>query len=84
MGLARGKGPLTYRGTLIHIYPDLPAELSKLWSTFNTVKVRLQDSKVDYSLYYPAILAINLNIVWHTFNFPQAVEDFCRANITLV
>lgn len=50
MGLAKGRGPLIFRGTHVHIYPDLPAEISKLRATFNAVKAKLQEAKVEYSL----------------------------------
>lgn len=44
MGLAKGKDPLTFRGTLVHqlIYPDLPVGKRKLWTTFSAVKVKLK------------------------------------------
>lgn len=43
-GLAKGKDPLTFRGTLVHqlIYPDLPAGMRKLWTTFSAVKAKLK------------------------------------------
>ncbi len=51
VGLA--KGDVTFQGTLpVHIYPDLSAEISKLRFTFNVVKVKLQEAKIDYNLYY--------------------------------
>lgn len=82
MGLAKGKGPLTYRGTPVYIYPDLPAEVSKLRATFNTVKAKLREAKIEYSLYYPAVLVVNLNGVRRTFNSPQAAEEFYQAEIS--
>lgn len=82
VGLAKGKSPLTYRGTPIHIYPDLPAEVSKLRATFTGIKAKLREAKIDYSLYFPAVLVLNLNGVRHTFNSPQEAEDFYNAKIS--
>lgn len=82
VGLAKGKGTLSYRGTPIHIYPDLPVEVSKLRATFNGIKAKHREAKIDYSLFYPAVLTLNLDGVRHTFNSPQAAEEFYQAKIS--
>lgn len=46
LGLAKGKERLLYRGSPIHIYPDLPVKVSKLRATFNPVKVKLREAKI--------------------------------------
>lgn len=82
VGLAKGKGTLIYRGTPIHIYPDLPVEVSKLRATFNGIKAKLREAKIEYSLLYPAVLAVKLDGVRHTFNSPQAAEEFYLTKIS--
>lgn len=81
MGIARGKSSLNYQGSPVHIYPDLPTEISKMRATFGAVKAKLREAKVEYSLFYPAVLSVNFNGVRHTFNTPQAAEDFYKAKI---
>jgi len=76
MGLAKRRGPLIFRDTPVHIYRDLPAEISKLRATFNAVKAKPREGKIEYSLYYPVILAIYLMGVRHTFVSPQVAKDF--------
>lgn len=60
VGLSKGKGSLPYRGTHTHIYPDLPAEVNKLWATFIEIKAKLREAKIDCNLYHPVVLALNL------------------------
>lgn len=82
VGLTKGKGSLTYRGTPVHIDPDLLAGVSKLRATFNGVKAQVQETRMDYSLYYPAVLVLNLNDIRHIFDPPQEAEEFYQVKIS--
>lgn len=71
LGLSRLKGYLTYRGSTVHIFPDMSPEVSKLEAAFNPVKVKLWEAKIDYSLYYPAELTLTINRIGYSFDTPR-------------
>uniref|UniRef100_A0A673BQ26 L1 transposable element RRM domain-containing protein n=1 Tax=Sphaeramia orbicularis TaxID=375764 RepID=A0A673BQ26_9TELE len=69
--LSRCKGRLFYKGSPVHIFPDLSPEIGKLRASFNPVKVKLRNVGIPYSLYYPAKLVITVNNTRHSFTDPQ-------------
>lgn len=81
LGISKGKGRLFYRDTPVHIFPDLPAEVGKLRAAFNPVKAKLRAAKVEYSLFFPAVLSVNFNGVRHKFNTPESAAEFYHAEI---
>lgn len=81
LGISRGKGRLLYQQSPVHIFPDLPAEVSKLRAAFNPVKAKLREAKMDYSLFFPAVLSVNIDGVRHKFNTPEAAEKFFQTKI---
>lgn len=76
--LSRSKGNLSYKGSPVHIFPDMSPEVSKLRASFNPVKVKLRNAGIPYSLYYPAKLIITMNNTKHSFTDPRAAENFIK------
>lgn len=76
LGLSRSKGRLLYKGTPVHIFPDMSPEVAKLRAAFNPVKARLRDVGLNYSLFYPARLTVTVDDSRHTFESPREAEDF--------
>lgn len=74
--LSRAKGRLLYKGSPVHIFPDMSPEVGKLRASFNPVKVKLRNAGIPYSLYYPAKLIITVNGTKHSFTDPQEAEKF--------
>lgn len=76
--LSREKGKLFYKGSPVHIFPDITPEVGRLRAAFNPVKAKLRAAGVPYSLYFPARLAITVKGSRHMFTDPQAAETFAR------
>uniref|UniRef100_A0A3B3DIY2 L1 transposable element RRM domain-containing protein n=1 Tax=Oryzias melastigma TaxID=30732 RepID=A0A3B3DIY2_ORYME len=76
--LSREKGKLFYKGSPVHIFPDITPEVGRLRAAFNPVKAKLRAAGVPYSLYFPARLAITVKGSRHMFTGPQAAETFAR------
>uniref|UniRef100_A0A3P9BVY1 L1 transposable element RRM domain-containing protein n=1 Tax=Maylandia zebra TaxID=106582 RepID=A0A3P9BVY1_9CICH len=74
--LSREKGRLFYKGSPVHIFPDMNPEVSKLRASFNPVKGKLRNAGIPYSLYYPAKLTITVNNARHSFTDPHEAEKF--------
>lgn len=73
---ARAKGKLFYNGRPVHLFPDVSPEVGKMRAAFNDVKRKLRDAGVSYSLFFPARLAVSFDGTRHTFESPQAAQDF--------
>lgn len=54
--LAREKGSLTYKGSRIHIFPDLSPDIDKRRAAFSDCKQLLHALHVKFGMYYPATL----------------------------
>uniref|UniRef100_A0A8C5GJL6 L1 transposable element RRM domain-containing protein n=1 Tax=Gouania willdenowi TaxID=441366 RepID=A0A8C5GJL6_GOUWI len=80
--LSREKGRLIYKGSPVHIFPDMSPEVGKQRAAFNQVKAGLRQAKIPYSMYYPAKLTFTLDNIRHSFTNPQDADTFIRANIT--
>lgn len=76
--LSRSKGNLFYKGSPVHIFPDMSPEVSKLRASFNPVKVKLRNAGIPYSLYYPAKLIITVDNTKHSFTDPRTAENFIK------
>uniref|UniRef100_A0A3P9IAA9 L1 transposable element RRM domain-containing protein n=1 Tax=Oryzias latipes TaxID=8090 RepID=A0A3P9IAA9_ORYLA len=76
--LSRNKGRLSYKGSPVHIFPDMSPEVSKLRASFNPVKVKLRNAGIPYSLFYPAKLLITVNNTKYSFTDPQEAEKFIK------
>lgn len=79
--LSRNKGRLYYKGSPVHIFPDLSPEVAKLRAAFNPVKAKLRAAGINYSLFYPAKLAITLDGIRYTFEHPRDAEKFIEKKI---
>ena len=75
MGLAKRGGPLIFRGTLVHIYPDLPEGDKQGPGYFKCCQGKAPGGE---GWLYPAVLAINLNGVWHTFDKQRRTSTSLR------
>ena len=76
MQLAREKGPLSYRGSEIHIYPDYSAEVAKKRAAFAPVKAQLRAAGHQFSLRFPAKLRVFADGSRHEFSTPAEVAAF--------
>lgn len=81
LSLSRNKGRLLYKGTPVHIFPDMSPEVAKLRAAFNPVKARLRDAGINYSLFYPARLTVTVDDARHTFESPREAEDFLNKTL---
>lgn len=70
--ISKNKGELKFRGTRVHIFPDMSAELSRQ-AAFTPVKAKLRQAGITY---HPAELRLTCDGVSHSFKTPAAVEDF--------
>lgn len=59
--LARQQSPLNYKGKVIHIFHNFPAEVMKQRQVFEEVRKRLKDASVRIGFIYPARLRVTLN-----------------------
>ena len=82
LGLSKSKGRLTYKGALVHIFPDLSPEVGKLRVAFNPVKAKLRDTKIEYSQYYPAKLTLTQNGIRYSFDYCDLSIYFLRTILT--
>lgn len=76
MQLAREKGPLSYRGSEIHIYPDYSAEVARKRAAFAPIKTRLRAAGYQFSLRFPAKLRVVTDGSRHEFNTPAEAAAF--------
>lgn len=76
MQLAREKGPLSYRGSEIHIYADYSADVARKRAAFAPVKIRLRTAGYQFSLRFPAKLRVVADGSRHEFNTPAEVAAF--------
>lgn len=60
----------------MHLFPDVSLEVGKMRAAFNGVKRKFRDAGVTYSLYFPARLAVTVEGIRHTFDSPQAAQEF--------
>lgn len=56
--LAREKGPLSFNGNNISVYPDFSAEVQRQRISFSAVKSRLRTEGLSYAMLFPAKLRI--------------------------
>lgn len=82
LDLGKAKGRLMYKGAQVHIFPDMSPEVTRLRAAFNSVKRKLREANITYSLFYPVRLAITVDGVRHSFDSPQAAEEFFNQKIT--
>jgi len=71
MQLAREKGPLSHRGSEIHIYGDYSAEVAQMRATFSPVKSALRKAGYQFSLIFPTKLRVIADGTRHEFNTPS-------------
>lgn len=74
--LSREKGRLQYKGSQVHIFPDMSPEVVRLRASFKQIKAKLRASDIPYSLYYPARLEVTSKGTRHVFTDPQEAEKF--------
>ena len=79
--LSRNKERLYYKGSPVHIFPDVSPEVAKLRAVFNPVKAKLRAAGINYSLFYPAKLEITLDGIRYTFEHPGDAEKFIGKKI---
>lgn len=74
-------GPLSFRGSEIHIFPDYSAEVSKKRAAYYTVKSQLRDAGFGYRMFFPAKLQVtDKNGQKLTFSSPEEVSAFLLNN----
>lgn len=81
VAIARKKGQLVYQGQRIFIFPDLSNTLAKKRATFNSVKSKLHQKAVKFSLRYPAVLCVTHQQVEHKFNNAEDAERFFNQHL---
>lgn len=75
--LAREKGRLVYRGTVIHIFPDYSPEVSQKRASFFEVKSQLRSAGYSYRMFFPARLQVSDKHGQKiTFITPEDVKSF--------
>uniref|UniRef100_A0A3Q1HCE3 L1 transposable element RRM domain-containing protein n=1 Tax=Acanthochromis polyacanthus TaxID=80966 RepID=A0A3Q1HCE3_9TELE len=74
--ISKNKGEVKFRGTRVHIFPDMNAELSRRRAAFIPIKAKLRQVGITYCLHHPAELRLTCDSVSHSFKTPAAVEDF--------
>lgn len=79
--LSREKGPLTFRGNRVHIFPDFTTEVGKQRASFNNIKQKLRAANVKYGLLFPARLQVSFDNKRHSFDTPEEAEKFYAENI---
>ncbi|KAL7403892.1 hypothetical protein ABVT39_006514 [Epinephelus coioides] len=72
--LARGKIDLTFIGSRIFIYPDYSTNLTRKRKAFDTVKRRLREMGLEYSLRYPCTLSVVVDGEKRLFSDHKAAE----------
>ncbi|KAJ0002707.1 hypothetical protein NQD34_007856, partial [Periophthalmus magnuspinnatus] len=78
MSLSRAKGHLLFKGSPVHIFPDVSPEVGRQRAAFNKVKAKFFSSGVRYSMAFPARLVVTMDGTRHTFNDPQSAEKFIQ------
>ena len=82
--VAREKGgELRFRGTKVHIFPDMSAELSRRRAAFAPVKSKLKRAGITYGLYHPAELRFTFDGQPRSFQSHEEADDFINKNITI-
>lgn len=76
--LAWEKGQVFYKGSRIHFFPDVSAEVAKRRAAFNQVKAQLRGAGIEFGLLFPARLRINHDEARHFFDCPQKALEFVR------
>ncbi|KAL1269689.1 hypothetical protein QQF64_031978 [Cirrhinus molitorella] len=76
--LARERGQLLYKGSRIHFYPDVSAEVAKRRAAFNPIKAQLKDAGIELGLLFPARLRITHSGMRHFFDSPQQAAEFIQ------
>lgn len=84
LDLGKAKGRLTYKGAQVHIFPNMSLEVSRLRAVSNTVKRKLPDNNITYSLFYPAKLTITMDGTRCTFDSPHAAKDLFNQTCGLI
>lgn len=79
--LARERGPLTYDGSKIHIFPDLCPDISRRRAAFAESKKKLHTLKIKFGLYYPATLQFTHNKKRMKFTDPAEALTYINNNI---
>lgn len=74
--LAREKGPLSFRGQPVDIFPDFTTEVASRRASFNNIKQKLRAANIRYGLLFPARLRITLNGGRYSFTAPEDAEKF--------
>ncbi|KAI2645644.1 LINE-1 retrotransposable element ORF1 protein [Labeo rohita] len=81
---AREAGPLQFKGSTIHIFPDYPPSVACARSAFNDVKKLLRGRDgVHYGIFHPAKLRITYNGNEKEFCDPVEAMAFVKRNIVL-
>ena len=79
--LAREKGPLTFRGHAVHIFPDFTAEVAKRRASFTNIKQKLRAADIKYGLLFPARLQISFNGGKYSFATAEEAVSFYAESI---
>lgn len=80
--LSREKGELTFQGARIHIYPDFSVALINKRRQFDTVKKKLRDADIRYSLRYPCTLRVIVDGKPKFFRSADEAETFFSDSTT--
>ena len=72
--LARGKKDLSFNGSRIFIFPDYSANLTRKRKAFDTIKRKLKDMGLEYSLRYPRTLSVTVDGEKQLFSDHKAAE----------
>ncbi len=73
---AREKGPLSFRGQPVHIFPDFTTEVASRRASLNNIKQKLRTANIRYGLLFPARLWITFNGGRYSFTAPEDAEKF--------
>uniref|UniRef100_A0A803KDP9 L1 transposable element RRM domain-containing protein n=1 Tax=Xenopus tropicalis TaxID=8364 RepID=A0A803KDP9_XENTR len=73
---ARIKGPITFNGTTVSLYPDFSPTIQKQRATFTAIKRRLREAHIPYGMIYPARLRVQDGDRAQFFNSPAEADDW--------
>lgn len=76
--LAREKGEIQLNGSRMFIFPDYSPELLKKRRKYDSVKKKLREAGITYSMVFPASLKVELNGKPTLFNTPGEAYEFLR------
>uniref|UniRef100_H3B537 L1 transposable element RRM domain-containing protein n=1 Tax=Latimeria chalumnae TaxID=7897 RepID=H3B537_LATCH len=76
LGAARHKGQVMWQDYQISLYPDLSWDLQMKRQQFGEMRKLLQERKLKYGMFYPAILKITVNGETTAFTSPEKAKKF--------